>query len=95
VHEEWKSLNTLHANSYSHTQCHIHIQSVLGRVRNCVGEQVLHCEMVACLSLTKVMQISMFRLHRDHTRGCVVAGVLHAESVRTGPHQGTALQYYS
>ena len=34
------------------------IKSILGRVRNCVGERALHCEMVASytyVSLTTVM----------------------------------------
>ena len=56
-------------------------KNVLGRVRNCVGEQALHCEMVAssyCASLTiAIYAESMFRSHSDHTCGCVVAGVLH------------------
>ena len=54
-------------------------KSVLGRVRNCMGEQALHCEMVASsfvCQLNHSYAESMFRLHSDHTRGCVVAGVL-------------------
>ena len=56
-------------------------KSVLGRVRNCVGEQALHCEMVASSYVCQPNHSyaeSMFRLHSDHTRGCVVAGVLHS-----------------
>ena len=57
------------------------IKSVLGRVRNCVGEQALHCEMVASSYVCQPNHSyaeSMFHLHSDHTRGCVVAGVLHS-----------------
>ena len=56
------------------------IKSVLGRVCNCVGEQALHCEMVASSYVGQPNHSyaeSMFRLHSNHTRGCVVAGVLH------------------
>jgi hypothetical protein len=35
-----------------------------------------------CVSQIKAMQISTFCLYSDHTRGCVVAGVLY--SLRTG-----------
>ena len=56
-------------------------KSVLGRVRNCVGEQALHCDMVAssyvCQPIHRYAE-SMIRLHSDHTRGCVVASVLHS-----------------
>ena len=59
-----------------------HIKSVLGRVRNCVGEQALHCDNMVASSYYASLTIasyaeSMFRLHSDHTRGYVVAGVLH------------------
>ena len=67
------------------------IKSVLGRVRNCVDEQALHCEMAVSSYVCQPNHSyaeSMFRLHSDHTRGCVVAGVLPIHSVcmtRTTP----------
>ena len=55
------------------------IKSILGRVHNCIGEQALHYEMVASSYVCQPNHSyaeSMFRLHSDHTCGCVVAGVL-------------------
>ena len=53
-------------------------KSVLGRVRNCVGERALCCEMVAssyeCQPNHSYVDF-MFGLHSDLTRGVVVAGV--------------------
>jgi hypothetical protein len=69
-------------------------KSVLGRVRNCVGEQALRCEMVASSYVCQPNHSyadSMFCLHSDHTRGCVVAGVLHSVWSELS-HQGTTLQ---
>ena len=68
-------------------------KSVLGRVRNCVGEQALHCDMVASSYMCQPNHSyaeSMFRLHSDHTRGYVVAGVLHSVWLEL-PHQGATL----
>jgi hypothetical protein len=42
-----------------------------------VSEQGLRCEMVASSYSNQSYADSIFRLHSDHTRGCVVAGVLH------------------
>ena len=55
-------------------------KSVLGRVRNCVGEQALCCEMVASSYVHQPYHSYadfMFRLHSDPTHAIVVAGVLH------------------
>ena len=76
-----------------------HTKSVLGRVRNCVGEQALHYDMVASSYVCQpnhsyIYAESMFRFHSDHTRGYVVAGVPHSVWLEL-PHQGTTLQYYS
>jgi hypothetical protein len=63
-------------------------KSVLGRVGNCVGEQALCCEVVAssymCLPNHSYAD-SIFRLHSDHTCGCVVAGCAAQCLVRTTP----------
>ena len=72
-------------------------KSGLRRVRNCVGEQALCCEIVAssyaCQPNHSYADF-MFRLHSDHTRAIVVAGVLHSVWSEL-PHQGSTLQYYS
>ena len=55
--------------------------SELGRVRNCVGEQALRCEMVASFYMCQPNHSyadSLFRLHSDLTRAVVVAGVLYS-----------------
>ena len=47
-------------------------KSVLGRVRNCVGERALRCEMVASSYVCQPNHNYadfMFRLHSDPTRG--------------------------
>ena len=43
-----------------------------------MGEQALHCEMVASSFTCQPNHSSMFCLHSDHTRGRVVAAVLHS-----------------
>ena len=72
-------------------------KSVLGRVRNCVGERALRCEMVASSYVHQPDHSYvdfMFSLHSDLTRGGVVAGVLHSVWSEL-PHQGNTLEYYS
>ena len=73
------------------------IKSVLGRVRNCVGKQALHCEMVASSYVHQPNHSYanfMFGLHSDLTRAIVVADVLHSVWSEL-PHQGSTLQDYS
>ena len=73
------------------------IKSVLGRLRNCVGEQALRCEMVASSYVYQPNHSYAdftFSLHSDLTRAIVVAGVLHCVWSEL-PHQGSTLQYYS
>ena len=43
-----------------------------------MGEQALCSEMVASSYVCQPNHSSMFHLHSDHTRGCVVVGVLHS-----------------
>jgi hypothetical protein len=68
-------------------------KSVLGRERNCVGEQALLCEMVASSYMCQPNQSYADFHSRDHTRGCAVASVLYSLSELS--NRGTALQYYS
>ena len=72
-------------------------KSVLGRVRNCMGERALCCETMAssyeCQPNHTYTDL-MFRLHSDCTRAIVVAGVLHSIWSEL-PHQGNTLKYYS
>ena len=73
------------------------IKSVLGRVRNCVGEQALRCEMVASSYVHQPNHsyaVFLFRLHSDLTCAIVVADVLHSVWSEL-PHQGSTRQYYS
>ena len=70
------------------------IKSVLGRVRNCVGERAPRCETVASSYVHQPDHSYVFRLHSDLTRGGVVAGVLHSVWSEL-PHQGNTLEYYS
>jgi hypothetical protein len=51
-------------------------KSVLGRVRNCVGDQALQCRHPTCQPNHSYAD-SMFCLHSDLTHGCVVVGMLH------------------
>ena len=48
-------------------------KSVLGRVRNCVDEQALRCEMVVSSYVFQPNHSYADSILR-HTRGCVVAG---------------------
>ena len=55
-------------------------KNVLGRVRNCMGEQALHCEMVASSYVHQPYHSHadfMFHLHSDPTHAIVVAGMQH------------------
>ena len=56
-------------------------KSVLGRVRAWASKLYtviwLRHPTYASLTIASYAE-SMFRLHSDHTRGCVVAGVLHS-----------------
>ena len=72
------------------------IQSVLGRVHNCVGERALRCEMVTSSYVYRPNHSyvdCLFHLHSDFTRGLVVAGVLHCVKSEL-PHQGNTVKYY-
>ena len=66
------------------------IKSVLGRVRNCVGEQTLRCEMVASSNMYQPNHSYvdfMFHLHSDPIHVIVVAGVLHCLVRATSPRE--------
>ena len=67
-------------------------KSVLGRVRNCVGEQALCCETMASSYVCQPNHSYSDRLHSDHTHAIVVAGVQHSIWSEL-PHQGNTLQY--
>ena len=66
-----------------------------------MGEQALRCEIVVSSYVCQPNHSYMYvlHLHSDHTRGCVVAGVLHSVwqnyPTKGLPYMCVGLQYYS